>query len=708
MTNRNNYQVKPWLLPMITLIKQKNFGEAFELGKFLPETKERLLLQCVALIYRNKFKECERILKDLNTNAQQAAQFLSPFLDKEQENIHKAFREQCFNTACTLIEISIIKYPGSVSGLELRKSIEEVKRFNLNSKGETTTRGIEEMQSFEIEKDSSQEIEKNDDEPFNIKDTKNGSTKIPIYEFIDDIEVFEIEIPITKESKGAHGEQLSTIERYTRIQFPTECKLNKSVDLKIQLMRDIPSITRFLEKISLTTDKNEKELVLDVHVTSPGFEKYRSSQIMKVPVNADSDELIFQLTPIVIGFHSLEIEFFFKSSRVGYIILKTKITEYPKNIEDTAIFSMEDPVESLKHIESIDPKRRRLSVNWDQLKGIMYFTVDSGNGCIEDQQMIPKSENAIEKHLRDLNAFLLEIASISAQTQEDWDSMVLTMTGFGTQLFEKILPLKVVECVKKWENGSTVIISTDEQWIPWELMHDGDDFWGKKFVIARCPRQPYQQKNFPIESRNVQTSSNELNGIVNVIGGNLPADEITNVEKLFEPFSLKVPVEILKEKPISNLKTSLNHANAVHFTCHGHLSPPMLQIARDKTQFRNLRIDSVSVLSLPVGCFVFANACSSGATVINFGDFCNFGWEFYKAGAGVFIGTLGAVPATYAIQFAKSVYTELFNAESSTRTIGQAIVKAKKEAEKKRNLFWLLYTIYGNPDASLDTGTINP
>jgi hypothetical protein len=54
--------------------------------------------------------------------------------------------------------------------------------------------------------------------------------------------------------------------------------------------------------------------------------------------------------------------------------------------------------------------------------------------------------------------------------------------------FNLLIPPKVVEHAQKWESGSPIIISTNEQWIPWELLYDGQESWGRKFVLARCPR----------------------------------------------------------------------------------------------------------------------------------------------------------------------------------------------------------------------------
>ena len=94
---------------------------------------------------------------------------------------------------------------------------------------------------------------------------------------------------------------------------------------------------------------------------------------------------------------------------------------------------------------------------------------------------------------------------------------------------------------------------------------------------------------------------------------------------------------------------------------------------------------------------MFANACSSNTPVQTFREFSSFGWEFYRQGADVFIGTLGTVPTKHAVSFAENVYKELLH-ENARLTIGQAVAKAKKVAAKEHNLFWLLYCIYGDPD----------
>lgn len=161
-------------------------------------------------------------------------------------------------------------------------------------------------------------------------------------------------------------------------------------------------------------------------------------------------------------------------------------------------------------------------------------------------------------------------------------------------------------------------------------------------------------------------------------------------------------MQLLSKQPISVLVKALSGADALHFTCHGHLEPHLLQIAGDKnkTRIENLLPETIQNLPLERGSLVFANACASTVPVLTFGKFSSFGWKFYQRGADAFIGTLGAVPVKYAVNFAESVYRELFNPDERI-TIGQAVAKAKEVAANERNLFWLLYCIYGDPDFSI-------
>jgi hypothetical protein len=158
-------------------------------------------------------------------------------------------------------------------------------------------------------------------------------------------------------------------------------------------------------------------------------------------------------------------------------------------------------------------------------------------------------------------------------------------------------------------------------------------------------------------------------------------------------------VALVREEPVAVLEAALPGADLLHCTCHGFLDPYILQVAANRRRTLNLSPDAVQLLPLEPGSFVFANACASALPVLLFGRFTSFGWEFYRRGAEAFVGTLGAVPAGHAIAFAECVYEQM---RCGKQTLGDALSSARRQAAQERNLFWLFYCVYGNPDITLN------
>lgn len=364
---------------------------------------------------------------------------------------------------------------------------------------------------------------------------------------------------------------------------------------------------------------------------------------------------------------------------------------------------MEDPIDGLKNLESmtVNPDKHTLNVTWIERESKLLYTIFPANRLGEWEKTIPNIQQQIEDDLRSLNAFLTEVVQQGNPSDERWESICFNLQSVGANLFEMLIPSEVAKQMGTWKIGSPVIISTNEQWIPWELMYDGEDFWGKKFIIARSPRLSDSQ-DLPKRNRPESKGKRQIKRIVNIVGGDVPSSEAERATHLFSNLLPPEAVQLLAKQPISSLVKAIPGTDALHFTCHGHLEPHLLQIAGDKnkTRIENLLPETIQRLPLEPGSLVFANACASTVPVLTFGKFSSFGWKFYQRGADAFIGTLGAVPVKYAVNFAEIVYRELFNPDEKI-TIGQAVAKAKEVAANERNLFWLLYCIYGDPDFSI-------
>lgn len=543
-------------------------------------------------------------------------------------------------------------------------------------------------------------------------------------------------------SKAPKKKETQTITRFTRIEFPEICRANEKTELIIQLTKDACKLSRATKKLQMTAKSGVKNVDVTVFVTAPGFAIHSNRQTLRVPIEKDSGEIKFHLYSVEPGDQSIELEFFQGRKRIGHVLIRTLvdaseggvrreipswIEEYLKEIEskperreelqaylemlgidsetralvrfrlsqletDQILFLKEPTIDELPTRQA----NRMLHVTWNERDNKLLFALSDDTAAENSwESSAPKLKSDIENYLRELNAFLTEAVSEGNPSVETWESIRLNMQGIGRRLFDNIIPVKLQEIAAKFKTGEILAISTNEQWVPWELMFDGVDFWGLKFTVTRYPRSN-NYKRFP-DGVVEHNEGRFIRKIVNVVGGEVPETEAEQAAALFKSIGIKAEVKTLRERSVAELSKSLPKADVLHLTCHGYLSPHYLRIAADETRIKNLLPETVQQLPLEKGCLVFANTCSSAAAVVLFGTFNSFGWEFYLRGADVFVGTLGTIPAKYAVPFAASIYRDLVNGAGKL-TIGEALVNAKLKAQKDKNIFWLLYCVYGDPE----------
>lgn len=268
----------------------------------------------------------------------------------------------------------------------------------------------------------------------------------------------------------------------------------------------------------------------------------------------------------------------------------------------------------------------------------------------------------------------------------------------------------LLHLIDSWPEGCVISIESDEYWIPWELVHDGVEFWGSRFILARKPNIPapaYFESAPHRRSLNLNLNNKtRLSKIVNVVGAGLPAN--VNRKHLYDMFLIYGVTVETKTPPhlyVAHVVEASRDADIVHFTCHGELEPlPYLRLGRFGQADRRynpatcLTIQGVRSFGDLNHAIVFANACFSGAPAINYMGMrkvSDFGWAFYVQGVNAYIGTLGKVPTLEGIRFADHFYDALINKQA---TVGEALRYAKM-AEDYKNPFWLLYCLYGDPFA---------
>lgn len=295
------------------------------------------------------------------------------------------------------------------------------------------------------------------------------------------------------------------------------------------------------------------------------------------------------------------------------------------------------------------------------------------------------NQDQLHNLLNELDRQLQGIIKIDKLTSEQLKSINSSVIEIGHFLFNNLLPRELQEISKNWKENYSIAISLSHeiQYIPWELVYDGQRFWGEKFIFSRLPR--YDGSSDLDERIRPIFGKRKLRNILNIVSQDSNKNHLdkSNSEQLFKQLQLPPKVTLI-EQSFSQVDEVLksDKVDVIHLTRVTNL---------------NIDLDYVKKLENISGGLVFLNTGLSAIPVLdNVGNLTSLAWEFYLKGADVVVGTLAQIPDNYMIGFAEYIYNKIF--DRPNKTIGEAITLAKREALSKNNIFWLLYCFYGNPD----------
>jgi hypothetical protein len=328
------------------------------------------------------------------------------------------------------------------------------------------------------------------------------------------------------------------------------------------------------------------------------------------------------------------------------------------------------------------------------------FLMKAGSAVMEqEKQTIAAMTAGTQIQLKGL------MEEVTSTSTAQFDDYLMYLRGIGTDYYDMI-PRDVREYIKRLRKGENdeshwLYFYAPYHWIPWELIFDGDGFWGDKYVISRIPVLSFEAG----QSRNIVDSTPiGVSSMLNVVGDKvldyLPDDDFPRL--ILSPVCSSIPTECnlgnngWAPKGISEIKKGIETASIIHFTCHGSFDDEAgyyLQLNSSSPQVHKYRLYGSLLRQCYVdNALVFVNACASDVPSLKLGSFINLGHEFFECGADVFIGTIAPVPIRRAVTLAAIFYEHLADGES----VGTALHKAKSTMKKEENPFWLFYCLYGN------------
>ena len=279
------------------------------------------------------------------------------------------------------------------------------------------------------------------------------------------------------------------------------------------------------------------------------------------------------------------------------------------------------------------------------------------------------------------------------------NSSVASLERLGQLLFNMLLPPTLQDALRALPDEQPIMLTTTDIEIPWELLHDGEQFLALKHPISRCLWSADQ-----VHDKGEPSDDHSLLFISNPTGDLEEADiELELLMDLFEPEGDDDPYPRFLGYSAATRWQVLEALGMGYEIIHysGHAEPGKLLLADGEITMVEIQ------KALQGHPFVFLNACYSakemaskevdesamvpyaGLTARNLAD------AFIMGGAAGFIGTLWPVFDQSSREFAEWFYTRL----RKGMAVGEALRQTRQQMyeERPHDPIWASFVLYADP-----------
>lgn len=334
-----------------------------------------------------------------------------------------------------------------------------------------------------------------------------------------------------------------------------------------------------------------------------------------------------------------------------------------------------------------------------------------GTTSFRDRMTIPyPSRNRILKKLKFLGATVggtkgakkkntnrgLEVAK-NENIKENIEKM-------GGLIFKYMIPLSCKDYLSEMDT-EYVVLSTDDVEIPWELMHDGTDFYCLKYSIGRKIQARVQFK----------PTKRQKTDILNALFIANPTEDLPEAEKEVDTIVTNLQEEKIKFQYLKGENATIDSLFEIletekfdifHYAGHAgfNIKPPEDSVIR----LYDSEITAKYLLNIFEDVpprLVFMNACESAASKeIEYleyeGKLTGMATAFISAGVDAYIGTFWPVHDKIASELSIDFYRRILMGEP----MGSALKNAKASIFQEYGNFsntWASFILYGDPRLKL-------
>ncbi|MBO0913166.1 CHAT domain-containing protein [Streptomyces laculatispora] len=270
------------------------------------------------------------------------------------------------------------------------------------------------------------------------------------------------------------------------------------------------------------------------------------------------------------------------------------------------------------------------------------------------------------------------------------------LAKWGRLLHEHLFPRvqgSVAELVTRLHASSgPLLVRTNEQEVPWELLHDGTDFLGLEHDLGRR----LMGKRPVVGGRGISRVRRAL--IVGDTLGDLPSarEEVAKVAAWLGDRGIACTVLLGQEATLLDVVTELASEDTPYDLFHfcGHVatgSGTTGLMMHDRQLLGEVVLQTLSSRGAPPVAFI--NGCASAGE----GEVANMCMSFMVLGAKTVVGTRTDVADEGAWEFAAEFYGQLL----AGKPAGAAVRAARTALRDRPDAAWASFILYGDPAAGI-------
>lgn len=515
----------------------------------------------------------------------------------------------------------------------------------------------------------------------------------------------------------------TTVTLHTKVDFPAEVLIAEPVvPLIVQLTIERPTVTVADAQMRVPFVDTRRPELVTVVARLQGFTEITGDPSRTILVYAfkDSQPAVFLLRPEMPGTQRIVLDFYHQERLIGTASFDTTVRARPPlGQSGRAEMRQRLVITELPRVD-INPVDLELRVTVGANNTEIHFMLHSVKPevgyhwqQVGSVQLDAEPQLFLDNTFNRLNRMARR--GETSRTEEETQAFTAALVQIGQYLYEKLFSPELKREYRERIHGlaesgvvKNVLITSDEPWIPWELVKPyeadarsgqvqvDDDFLCARFRLSRWLAGRGVPNRVVVHSAQLVAPPSDL-----------PAVEQERQYFAGLPQSHGIAVLAPIDTAQSVLATFENgQTQLYHFACHGNFDADNA----DESPL-GLRGDILAPSDL-VGPpqsgvtrskpLIFLNACHAGRVGRSIRGMGGWAQRFVQAGASAFVGALWEVNDRLSAQFAIDFYERLWRGEA----LGEAFYNARQHVRQldPANPTWLAYTLYADPNGKAQVG----